>query len=114
IEVGREIARWQPGASVLVQVNVSGEAQKAGCHPAATEQMVRALRDFGLDVQGLMTIGPLAEPSAARPGFRLLCELSDSLGLPERSMGMSDDFEIAVEEGATIIRVGRSLFGPRP
>jgi uncharacterized pyridoxal phosphate-containing UPF0001 family protein len=72
------------------------------------------LDDLGLDVVGLMGIGPRAEPEAARPGLRLLRRLVDQLGLSECSMGMSADLEIAVQEGATMVRVGSDLFGPRP
>ena len=68
----------------------------------------------GLDVAGLMTIGPAGDPEGARPAFRALHRLADELGLPERSMGMSGDLDIAVQEGATIVRVGTALFGPRP
>jgi pyridoxal phosphate enzyme (YggS family) len=113
-ELGAEIARRQPGASVLAQVNVSGETQKGGCDPDATATLVGDLRDLGLDVRGLMTIGRLGDGDAARPGFRLLATLARQLGLTELSMGMSDDLEVAVEEGATMVRIGRSLFGERP
>ena len=110
-ELADEIARRAPGAAVLVQVNVSGEPQKGGCDPADAPALAARCADAGLDVRGLMTVGHPADP---RPGFRLLTTLADDLGLPERSMGMSGDLEIAVEEGATMVRVGRALFGPRP
>jgi uncharacterized pyridoxal phosphate-containing UPF0001 family protein len=61
-----------------------------------------------------MGVGPPGDPEDARPGFRLLARLADDLGLPERSMGMSADLDVAVEEGATIVRVGSALVGPRP
>jgi uncharacterized pyridoxal phosphate-containing UPF0001 family protein len=61
-----------------------------------------------------MAVGPLDAPEAARPGFRELCRLADLQGLAERSMGMSDDLEVAVEEGSTMVRIGSALFGPRP
>ena len=110
---GAEIAARSPGASVLVQVNVSGEAAKNGCPPDDTRSLVEELLGLGLSVGGLMAMGPTGPPEAARPGFRLVTALADELGLPERSMGMSDDLEVAVQEGATIVRVGRALFGPR-
>jgi pyridoxal phosphate enzyme (YggS family) len=113
-ELGREIAKRAPGAEVMVQVDLSGEATKRGVPAAAVPALVRALEDLGLDVVGLMGIGPLAEPEAARPGFRLLRRIVDQLGLRECSMGMSADLEIAVQEGATMVRVGSDLFGPRP
>jgi pyridoxal phosphate enzyme (YggS family) len=107
------IARAAPGARVYVQVNTSGEITKSGCEPAEVTELVDACRRGGLAVEGLMTIGPLAEPEAARPGFRLLRRLADELGLRDCSMGMSADLEVAVEEGATHVRIGSALFGPR-
>jgi pyridoxal phosphate enzyme (YggS family) len=113
LAVGAEIARWAPGAAVLVQVNTTGEAQKGGCPPARALAVVEGLRDLGLDVRGLMTVGPIGDPEASRPCFRQLRELADGLGLVECSMGMTADVEVAVEEGATLVRVGTALFGPR-
>ncbi len=68
----------------------------------------------GLDVRGLMGVGPAGPPGDARPGFRRLVALADELALPVRSIGMSADLEVAVEEGSTMVRVGRDLFGERP
>lgn len=112
--VGAEIARRAPGARVLVQVNVSEEPAKGGCDPGAVTDLVTALRDLGLDVQGLMAVGRTGPPAGARPGFALLRGLADDLDLPVRSMGMSGDLEVAVAEGSTMVRVGSDLFGPRP
>ncbi len=107
---------------VLLQVNVGDDPGKAGFDPAGVASALPELLQLaGLRVEGLMTIGRLvAAPEDARPTFRALRELSaelrslhPSLGA-ELSMGMSDDFEIAIEEGATIVRVGRALFGERP
>jgi pyridoxal phosphate enzyme (YggS family) len=114
LSLGQEIARRAPGAAVLAQVNVSGESTKGGCRPEELLGLLDGLRALGLDVQGLMTVGPLAAPEAARPGFRELRRLADLHGLAVRSMGMSDDLEVAVEEGSTMVRVGSALFGPRP
>jgi PLP dependent protein len=114
LALGAEIARWAPGAAVLVQVNASGEATKAGCQPSMAPALVDGLVDLGLDVRGLMTIAPAGPAETARPAFRALRELAQQLGLRELSMGMSDDLEVAVQEGATMVRVGRDLFGPRP
>jgi pyridoxal phosphate enzyme (YggS family) len=114
VELGREVAKRAPGARVLVQVNVSDEPAKGGCHPDGVDSLVAALTDDGLAVQGLMTVGRTGPPELARPGFRLLAELADAHGLPVRSMGMTDDLEVAVEEGSTMVRVGSALFGPRP
>ena len=114
VALGEEIARRAPGARVLVQVNVSSEPSKGGCPPGDAPEVVERLRALGLEVAGLMTVGRTGPPSEARPGFALLRALADRLGLVERSMGMSDDLDIAVAEGATIVRVGSALFGARP
>jgi len=112
--VAREIAKHAPGAAVLVQVNTSDEPQKGGCAPADVSRLVGECRELGLSVSGLMCVGPADAPSAARTAFRLLGSLADDLGLRERSMGMSDDLEIALGEGSTMVRVGTALFGSRP
>jgi pyridoxal phosphate enzyme (YggS family) len=109
-----EIAKRAPGAAVLVQVNSSGEASKGGCEPDDTEALVERCQALGLDVQGLMTVGRTGPPSGAREGFALTRAIADRLGLEQCSMGMTDDLEIAVQEGATMVRVGSALFGPRP
>jgi pyridoxal phosphate enzyme (YggS family) len=109
-----EIARRAPGATVLVQVATTGEQGKGGCPIADVPDLVRTARDAGLSVAGLMTVGPThGGPEAARPGFRAVRRLADDLGLTTCSMGMSGDLEVAVEEGATEVRVGTALFGPR-
>ncbi|HEY7106480.1 MAG TPA: YggS family pyridoxal phosphate-dependent enzyme [Acidimicrobiia bacterium] len=110
--LGAEIARRAPHASVLVEVNLAGEPQKAGCAPATAPALVDALRALHLDVRGLMAVPPSADDP--RRWFAALRELGELMALPELSMGMTDDFEVAVEEGATIVRVGRALFGARP
>ncbi|HEX4530526.1 MAG TPA: YggS family pyridoxal phosphate-dependent enzyme [Acidimicrobiia bacterium] len=110
-ELGAEIARRAPGARVLVEVNLGEEPQKGGCLPAQVPGLVDDLRTAGLDVAGLMAVPPHADDP--RRWFAALRDQGAALGLPELSMGMTDDFEVAVEEGATIVRVGRALFGPR-
>jgi len=112
LELGAEIARRAPGARILVEVNVGGEPQKGGCAPAAVPALVEALRSDGLDVVGLMTVPP--HDGDPRRWFAQLREHAVTLGVVELSMGMTDDYEVAVEEGATMVRVGRALFGPRP
>lgn len=109
-----ELARRRPGARVLVQLDLAGLPGRGGCDPSTAPELVATARDAGLDVIGLMGVAPPGEPEAARPGFRLLAALADDLGLPERSMGMSGDLEVAVAEGATVVRVGSDLVGPRP
>jgi uncharacterized pyridoxal phosphate-containing UPF0001 family protein len=113
-ELVDEIARRAPGGRVLVQANLSGEAQKGGAPLADVAGLVARARTAGLAVEGLMGVAPAGPPEGARPGFRALVALADELGVPERSIGMSADLEVAVEEGATMVRVGRGLFGPRP
>ncbi|MET0628908.1 MAG: YggS family pyridoxal phosphate-dependent enzyme [Acidimicrobiia bacterium] len=112
VAVGEEIARRAPGASVLVEVNVAGEPQKGGCAPGAAPALVDALAELDLRVVGLMAVPPQGDDP--RPWFAALRELGARLGVPELSMGMSSDYESAVEEGATMVRVGRALFGARP
>ncbi len=114
VPLGREIARHAPGAAVLVQVNGSGEPQKGGCAPTEVPALVRELGDLGLVVRGLMTVGPAGDPEAARAVFHLVSRLADDLELDLRSMGMTADLEVAVEEGSNLVRVGTALFGPRP
>jgi pyridoxal phosphate enzyme (YggS family) len=93
----------------LVEVNLSGEASKSGVQP----QELPALLTAYPDVRGLMTMPPAAaDPGDSRPYFRRLRELASEHGLPELSMGTSQDYRVAVEEGATLIRVGSVLFGP--
>ena len=102
---------------VLVEVNVGGEVTKHGVEPAGAADLVAAIRARcpRLALVGLMTVGPLVEdPGAARPAYAALSRLAGEQGLAERSMGMSGDFEVAVEEGATMVRVGSALFGARP
>ena len=110
-ELGLEIARRAPGARVLVQVNLGEEPQKGGCLPVAVAPLVEALADAGLDVAGLMTVPP--HDGEPRRWFARLRDLAGDLGLSELSMGMTEDYEVAVEEGATLVRVGRALFGAR-
>ncbi len=105
----------QRNMPILFQVNISGEASKSGFSPSevssAAEQIARLPH---LDIKGLMTIAPLTDnPEKVRPVFRQLRLLRDSLGLEHLSMGMTDDFEVAIEEGATILRIGRAVFNER-
>jgi PLP dependent protein len=101
---------------VLLQVNIDREPQKAGVLPEALPGLVDAVRALpALELRGLMVI-PRAgdEPEQARPAFAALRALAEQHGLSELSMGMSDDLEVAVEEGATMVRVGTAVFGQRP
>ena len=109
--LGVAIARHAPGAQVLVEVNLADEPQKGGCAPNDAGRLADALQETGLRVEGLMTIPP--EGDDPRRWFAALRELGGDLGVDHLSMGMSDDYEIAVEEGATMVRVGRAIFGAR-
>jgi pyridoxal phosphate enzyme (YggS family) len=113
--------RLQSPLEVLVEVNVGEEAQKTGVLPADLPSLAAAVTAAQhLRLRGLMTVAPMTgDPEAVRPVFRQLCALRDKtsqelgVALPVLSMGMTDDYAIAVEEGATMLRLGRALFGPR-
>lgn len=100
---------------ILIQVNISAEATKSGFTLSEVEGAVKQMRKLpNLEVQGLMTIAPWVDNAEeVRPVFRRLRQLRDALGLKHLSMGMSDDFEVAIEEGATLVRIGRAIFGER-
>ena len=108
------VAAAAPGAEVMVQVNVVGDPGRPGCAPGSVATLVEQLRALPLDLTGLMAVAPAADPERARESFRWLARTAGELGLRELSMGMSDDFDTAVAEGATTLRLGRVLFGPRP
>lgn len=103
---------------VLLQFNVGLEPQKTGFVPSAADEVIDVMLESGLEVRGVMAIPPLTrEPDAARPYFRQLREIFDRYrdryeGIEHCSMGMSNDFEIAIEEGSTMVRVGRAIFEP--
>lgn len=99
----------------LIEVNVAGEASKHGVAPEDVGALAASMaRMPNIELLGLMTVAPRADdPEDIRPVFRTLREIRDGLGLPELSMGMTDDFEVAIEEGATMVRVGRAIFGAR-
>lgn len=117
LELARELSkRWAAAGAtvkVLLEVNVGGERQKAGCAPEGAAALAGAVRALpALELVGLTCIPPPEDDP--RPHFRALRGLRDGLGLAELSMGMSADWPVAVEEGATMVRVGTALFGPRP
>lgn len=118
LALAERVARFAEAAGksqdVLLQVNVGGEEQKSGAEASEVAEIVRGMKALApLRLRGLMTIPPLGEAEAMRPYFRRLRALRDEHGLEHLSMGMTDDFETAIEEGATIIRVGRAIFGKR-
>lgn len=117
VRIADELAKApRPSAlRVLIEVNVAGEAAKGGVAPQALPDLVQAVRARPeLELAGLMTVAPFcADPEAVRPVFRELRALAGAHALRELSMGMTGDFEVAIEEGATLVRVGRAIFGER-
>jgi pyridoxal phosphate enzyme (YggS family) len=117
VRLGAEIAKVEPQQAVLLEVNVAREAQKHGFDPDQAQEAITALSTL-VQLRGLMAMGPSQGDPA--PAFRELRQLRDQaeqrLGksLPVLSMGMSGDFEVAVREGSTMLRLGQALFGPRP
>ncbi len=101
---------------IMLEINISLESSKFGFYPEDLRTVYKKLKSLSeLCITGLMTIAPqVSDTEKVRPFFRHLRKLNDELGLSELSMGMTNDFEIAIQEGATIIRLGRALFGPRP
>ncbi len=121
-EIDRRAGRAEKVMPVLLEVNVAGEATKYGFAPEEVLPAVEEIKELPhLEIQGLMTVPPIAEdPEEVRPHFRRLRELRDelarrfpSLNWHHLSMGMTDDFEVAIEEGATMVRIGRAIFGER-
>ncbi|MGA2140646.1 MAG: YggS family pyridoxal phosphate-dependent enzyme [Verrucomicrobiia bacterium] len=119
VKLAVELNKWAERAgktqAILLEVNVSGEASKFGLKPEDLKSTVAEINRLArLETQGLMTIAPyLEEAEKARPCFRRLRELRDALGLRELSMGMTHDVEVAIEEGATMVRIGTAIFGER-
>lgn len=118
IELATRIARAAESMGkvqdVMLQVNVGREQQKSGVDPDAVTMLAEGVaRIESLRLAGLMTIPPADDSEKVRPWFRELRMLRDRLGLSGLSMGMTDDFEVAIEEGATVVRVGRAIFGSR-
>ena len=111
---GEAIAGRAPGASVLVEVELSGLPGRNGCPPGSVSELVRQLQALELEVGGLMVVAPPGGVDVARKAFRTTAEMAADLGLAELSMGMTGDFEVALEEGATMVRMGQALFGSRP
>ncbi len=120
VTLAEELSRRAEAAGraldIYVQVNLAGEPQKAGVPPEALDGLLEACRALpALRLRGLMTLPPASpDPEASRPWFRRLRRLAETHELAGLSMGMSADLEVAVEEGATVVRVGTALFGPRP
>ena len=119
-EISRQAVTTGRTIDILVEVNTSAESTKFGVPPGEARTIVNKLSALSnINVAGLMTIGPfLPDPELSRPAFRMLHELrqqcrQDGLNLPHLSMGMTNDFEVAIEEGATMVRIGTAIFGKR-
>jgi PLP dependent protein len=113
-KLGKAAAAAGKHLDVLLEVNIGREPQKDGVDPGEAAALAKEVsRIDNLTLTGLMTIPPVGDEASSRKYFRELRALRDTLGLKELSMGMTDDFEIAIEEGATIVRVGRAIFGSR-
>jgi pyridoxal phosphate enzyme (YggS family) len=115
VALAQKISKAATGPlDVLIEVNIGAETQKAGVLAADVPELAAQMADLPhLRLTGLMTIPPVGPADESRRYFRELRSLRDRLGLAEISMGMSEDFEVAIEEGATIVRVGRAIFGER-
>ena len=118
IDVAEELSRRRTLEPLrcFIEVNLGGEASKGGVAPADVPPLLSAVRELpGLQLVGLMALPPLGEtPEESRPYFRALRELAARVGLGELSMGTTHDFEVAIEEGASCVRVGTAIFGERP
>lgn len=118
LDVAQELSKRRTGDSLpcFLEVNVAGEGSKAGVAPGEVTALLEAVRALPkLELVGLTCMPPLVDdPEANRAAFRSLAELGKRLGLTQLSMGTTGDFEVAIEEGATLIRVGTALFGERP
>jgi pyridoxal phosphate enzyme (YggS family) len=113
LEISRRSVQKGAVTRVLLEVNVAGEGTKSGCAPEAVPRLVSVVRALpGLELRGLMCIPP-AEGDP-RPHFRALRAMARELSLPDLSMGMSGDWEAAIAEGSTLVRIGTAIFGPRP
>ncbi len=119
VEIDKIAKKFGKVQEILIEVNVSGETTKGGIQPDDVERLVEFSKEFGnVKIVGLMTMAPLIEPEETRKYFKLLRELRDNLSVnfpyvKELSMGMSNDYWVAVEEGSTIIRIGTAIFGER-
>jgi len=112
-EIIDEISKHKDNAKILIQVDMNARHTQGGCRPQDVSLLLDHANERGLKVEGLMTIGVNQNIVETKESFLALSKMSENLGLKEVSMGMSDDFEIALECGATILRVGRGIFGER-
>tara|TARA_Y100000768_G_scaffold342632_1_gene287842 strand:+ start:289 stop:942 length:654 start_codon:yes stop_codon:yes gene_type:complete len=113
LKLSREIHKRNDQAKILLQVSLMGPSNSKGFEVEALPEVISELRDEKIDISGLMTMGVPGDMVATRVVFERLRKLADTFELPECSMGMSDDFEIALESGSSMIRVGSAIFGNR-
>ena len=115
VEIDRQAGKYGITQKVLLQVKLAEEETKSGVSKKGLDELVKKSRELSnIEVKGLMTVPPyFDEPEKARPFFKRLRELNNIYEFPELSMGMTGDFEVAVEEGATLVRVGTAIFGER-
>lgn len=109
-----ELSKRCPNASVMVQIKLVRNESQGGCQIAEASGLINMARSAGLDVAGLMAIGPQAEAATIRTAYKDIVALADEWGLKHRSIGMSNDLDIAIECGSTMVRIGTALFGDRP
>jgi len=112
-ELITEISKLKKNSKILIQVDMNDRYQQGGCSPENVPDLIEFASESSVNVEGLMTIGVDQDIDATKNIFAELAKLSEKMGLKEISMGMSNDFEIAIDYGATILRVGRSIFGER-
>jgi pyridoxal phosphate enzyme (YggS family) len=109
-----DVATRVTPVQIMLQVNSTNELDKGGCEPSEVANLLATAVSSGLDVIGLMTVGPTNnDPKQTQSAFALVRKIADDLGLKQKSMGMTGDFEIAVEQGSTAVRIGSALFGTR-
>lgn len=113
IEVLEEIKKRDPAAKVLIQINPLGEIGKGGCSFHEAGRLIEHGLEIGLSVEGVMAVGVQGDLGKTSDIFNMVEVLTDEFGLPERSIGMSDDIELAIDHGSTMLRIGRALFGER-
>ena len=112
LPVAAEIARRSPGSQVLIQITPAPLAGRGGCLPAEASDLLKRCEELGLRVSGLMAMAHPGHPEQVTGEFRTLIDLADKLDLPVRSIGTSSDWELAVREGSTMLRLGKTLFEP--
>jgi len=113
IEVLEEIKKRDPAGKVLIQINPLGETGKGGCSFHEARGLIEHGLEIGLSVEGVMAVGVQGDLGKTSDIFSKVEALTDEFGLPERSIGMSDDIEVAIDHGSTMLRIGRALFGER-